>query len=153
MIYGIITMLIITFDQLSKYFARVYLMPIDTYPILKDIFHLTYRQNSGAAFSILRGNVSLLVGMTFIVIIIMMGFLYKLIKSKEHWLLLMSLSFILGGAIGNFIDRVRLEYVIDYFDFRLINFAVFNIGDSFIVVGAILIGVYVVFMDGKKTSN
>lgn len=153
MIYGMITMLIIIFDQLSKYFARVYLIPIDTYPIIKDVFHLTYRQNTGAAFSILRGNVSLLIGMTFIVITIMMVFLYKLIKSKEHWLLLMSLSFILGGAIGNFIDRARLEYVIDYFDFRLINFAVFNVGDSFIVVGAILIGIYVVFIDGKKTSN
>jgi|LGOV01.1.fsa_nt_gb signal peptidase II len=153
MIYGMITMLIIIFDQISKYFATVYLIPIDTYPIIKDVFHLTYRQNTGAAFSILRGNVSLLIGMTFIVIAIMMVFLYKLIKSKEHWLLLMSLSFILGGAIGNFIDRVRLEYVIDYFDFRLINFAVFNVGDSFIVVGAILIGIYVVFIDGKKTSN
>ncbi len=153
MVYGLITMLIIIFDQLSKYFARVYLAPIDTYPIIKDIFHLTYRQNTGAAFSILRGNVFLLVGMTFVVILAMIVLLYKLIKHKEHWLLLMSLSFVLGGAIGNLIDRVYLKYVVDYFDFRLINFAVFNIGDSFIVVGAILIGIYIIFIDGKKTSS
>lgn len=153
MVYGLITMLIIIFDQVSKYFARVYLIPIDTYPIIKDVFHLTYRQNTGAAFSILRGNVSLLIGMTFVVILAMIVLLYKLIKNKEHWLVLISLSFILGGAIGNLTDRVRLEYVVDYFDFRLINFAVFNVADSFIVVGAVLIGIYVVFIDGKKTSN
>ncbi|MBN2259395.1 MAG: signal peptidase II [Clostridiales bacterium] len=152
MVYGFVVLAVIFLDQLSKYFAKMYLASVDTIPIIQNVFHLTYRQNTGAAFSILRDNVSLLIVMTGIVIIGMSIFLYRLIRSKEHWLLLLSLSFVIGGAIGNLIDRINLSYVVDYFDFRLINFAVFNVADSFIVVGAVLIGVYILFIDGKRDS-
>ena len=94
--------------------------------LIENVFHLTYRENTGAAFSILRDNVDLLIGLTGIVILVMAYIFFYLIKEKSHWLILVSISFMFGGAIGNFIDRFRLGYVIDYFDFRLINFAVFN---------------------------
>ena len=61
----------------------------------------------------------------------------------------LGILFVIGGALGNFIDRMRLGYVIDMFDFRLINFAVFNVADSFIVVGGIMVVIYFLFMDEK----
>jgi signal peptidase II len=153
MIYYLVSIGIVILDQLSKYLALEYLAVRDTLPLIEGVFHLTFRQNTGAAFSILRNNLNFLIGMTGIVILIMAYVLYRLVKEKNHWLMLLSLSFMFGGALGNFIDRIRLGYVVDYFDFRLINFAVFNVGDSFIVVGAILMGFYLVFLDGKQQKN
>ena len=153
MIYLIISSLIIVLDQISKYLALEYLSKINTIPLIENVFHLTYRENTGAAFSILRDNVDLLIGLTGIVILVMAYIFFYLIKEKSHWLILVSISFMFGGAIGNFIDRFRLGYVIDYFDFRLINFAVFNVGDSFIVIGAILMGIYILFIDIKLKNN
>lgn len=149
MIYLLVSIIIIILDQISKYLALKYLTQVSTIPLLTDIFHLTFRKNTGAAFSILRDNVNLLIGMTGVVIILMGYVFYRLVKDKNHWMMLLSISFMFGGAIGNFIDRVRLSYVVDYFDFRLINFAVFNVADSFIVVGAIVMGIYVIFIDRK----
>jgi signal peptidase II len=77
--------------------------------------------------------------------IFLVVYLYKVSKEKGQILFKISLAFILGGGIGNLIDRIRLDYVIDYFDFTLINFAIFNVADSFVVVGTILLGYLLIF--------
>lgn len=135
--YYVIPVGIIVLDQISKFFAVKYLRNLITYPLIQDVFHLTYVKNDGAAFSILKGKQSLLIIVTFIVIIGLIYYLHQSPKTKRYLLLNISLMFVIGGAIGNLIDRIRLGYVIDYFDFRLINFAVFNVADSFITVGTI----------------
>jgi signal peptidase II len=60
---------------------------------------------------------------------------------------------IAGGGAGNFIDRARLSYVVDFIDVRIINYPVFNVADCFVVVGAILFGIYILFYEGKSGNN
>jgi signal peptidase II len=140
MIYFVLTIGIVVIDQISKYYAQTLLQGGPSVPLIKNIFHLTYARNTGAAFSILEGNQFILKGVTTLIMIFLVGYLYKVTKEKGQILFKISLAFILGGGIGNLIDRIRLEYVIDYFDFTLINFAIFNVADSFVVVGTILLG-------------
>ena len=145
MIYFLLTIGIIVIDQISKYYAQTLLQGSQSVPLIQDVFHLTYARNTGAAFSMLEGNQFLLKGVTTVIMIFLIGYLYKVTKEKGQILFKISLAFILGGGIGNLIDRIRLDYVIDYFDFTLINFAIFNVADSFVVVGTILLGYLLIF--------
>lgn len=149
MIYLGFIIAIVLFDQVTKYAVENYLAPIRELPLWNGVFHLTYSRNTGAAFSILRNKQSLLIGITFIVMIFISFYLFKSIQTKEPWQLNLSLAMILGGGIGNLIDRVRLNYVIDFFDFTLINYPIFNIADCFIVVGTVILGYLLVFSDLK----
>lgn len=145
--YFIIPVAIIIVDQLSKYFAVKYLKQLITYPLIQDVFHLTFAKNTGAAFSILRGKQEFLIVITLFVILFLIVFLYRTEKNKQYLALNISLMFIIGGAVGNLIDRIRLGYVIDYFDFRLINFAIFNVADCFISIGTVLLLGVILFSD------
>lgn len=142
---------IIAFDQLTKWWVVTSLKPLGTIPIIRDVFHFTYAENTGAAFSIFKDKQIFLVVTTMLIIAFAGGLLYKALKVPvgNHWLYPFALTMVLGGAIGNLIDRIRLNYVIDFLDARIINFAIFNVADSFIVVGTILIAYLVVFKDLK----
>lgn len=144
--------LIVGLDQLFKYFAIIYLSnDILTLPIIKDVFHLTYIENRGAAFSILEGKQIFLVGLTTLILLALTVFiLMDRIKSK---FLIWSLALVIGGGIGNLIDRVLRGFVVDYLDFRIIDFAVFNFADCCVVVGTGLIMIYVLFLDRKNSSK
>ncbi len=145
------TAVVVILDQVSKWLAVKYLIPIGTFPIIKDAVHLTYVENPGAAFGMMQNSrwVFLLVSSVAII-----GIIIYLIKfAPNNKLAQLSLAFILGGGIGNMIDRVALGYVVDFIDFRLINFAVFNIADSFVCVGAVLLISYVIFIEGKETKK
>jgi signal peptidase II len=143
---------VIVLDQLSKYAAVRYLKPIGTYPLLQDVFHLTFARNTGAAFSILRGKQIFLIGLTLIVIAFLTGYLIRLMPERLP-LVKWSLVLVIGGAVGNLIDRMRLGYVVDFFDFRLINFAIFNVADIAIVVGTILLSLAILFTELPGISS
>ncbi|WP_432667529.1 signal peptidase II [Wukongibacter baidiensis] len=145
MIYFIMIISIIILDQWTKYLAVIHLRPIETYPMIENVFHLTYRKNTGAAFSILRDKQTLLILITSIVVVALIVYFIKIMKKENLLLLKLPLAFIIGGAIGNLIDRIRLNYVIDFLDFNLINYPVFNVADVFIVTGSIIFGYAVIF--------
>ncbi|BEP30040.1 signal peptidase II [Helicovermis profundi] len=146
MIYLFIIALVTTLDQISKYFVTTKLMAIGSVPLIKNVFYLTYARNTGAAFSIFRDKQLFLILFTFLAIALIGGLLIKNVRNLGSPIINIGIAFIIGGALGNIIDRIRLNYVIDYFDFRLINFAIFNVADSFIVMGAVLLGVAVIFL-------
>ena len=129
-----ITAVGILLDQLTKFLVSHFMELGDTIPLIRDVLHITYIQNRGAAFGMLANNrwVFLIVSSVTIVGITLFLFLSK----QTGTLLTVSLSMILSGGIGNMIDRLALGYVVDMIDFRLINFAVFNGADSFVCVGA-----------------
>ena len=138
---GIIALTVIL-DQLTKYLTVQYLMPIKTFPIIEDVLHLTYVENPGAAFGMMKDARWLFMSVSTVAII---GLLVYLFVKKTHSILEnTALCFIIGGGIGNMIDRVALGYVVDMIDFRLINFAVFNVADSFVCVGAGLLMLYLI---------
>ncbi len=147
MIYWILIVAMILIDQLVKYWAVTSLKPIGSIPLIQDVFHLTFAKNTGAAFSILRGKQIFLVVLTSLVIVGLTFLMAKNIKNGGNKMMTLSLALIIGGAIGNFIDRVRLDYVIDYLNFTLINFPIFNAADVFIVVGTGLLAILVIFFN------
>ena len=141
-IWFILMALIVFVDQLTKYLTVFYLKPVDTLPIIQDVLHLTYVENRGAAFGMLSENRWVFMTVSIVAILLLAVYLiWK--KPKDKWVCL-SLSFIIGGGIGNMIDRVALGYVVDMIDFRLIHFAVFNVADSFVCVGAGILMVWLI---------
>ena len=126
-------------DQLTKYLTVLHLKPIDTLPIIEDVFHLTYVENTGAAFGMMKDARWVFMITSTVAIIGILGYMihrYYVKKEKLHWAEALSLSLIVGGGIGNMIDRTILGYVVDMIDCRFINFAVFNVADSFVCIGA-----------------
>ena len=139
-------------DQLTKYLTILHLKPIDTLPIIKDVIHLTYVENTGAAFGMMKDARWVFMITSTVAIIGILTYMFRRVyvkKEKMPWMEALSLSFIVGGGIGNMIDRTVLGYVVDMIDFRLINFAVFNVADSFVCVGAGLMILYLL-MEMKK---
>ena len=146
MIFFLIIFVLIAADQISKGFIVARISVNQTIPVIEDIFHITYIRNFGAAFSILQGKQLLLIIVTFIALMAIL--LYLAIKRKrDHWLLSLSLSFIAGGGFGNLIDRIRLGYVVDFFDFRV--FPVFNVADICVCTGCGLLILYLFFIEPK----
>ncbi|MDU7966485.1 MAG: signal peptidase II [Paeniclostridium sordellii] len=147
MLYILIIIGLIAIDQISKYVAVNYLANIGSIPIIKNIFHLTYVENRGAAFGMFQNN-----QIIFIVVAIaacVFG-LYYLYKKDLNILGKSAIILIISGALGNLIDRIRLGFVVDYFDFRVIWDYVFNVADVFVVVGTILLCVYIIFFENDK---
>ncbi|AAM24750.1 signal peptidase II [Caldanaerobacter subterraneus subsp. tengcongensis MB4] len=142
----VIVAFVVFLDQFTKYLAAKYLMPIGSYPVIKHFFHLTYVENRGAAFGMLQNKTLFFIVITVVVGIVL---IYSMIKLPENSLYNYTLAMILGGAIGNLIDRVRLGYVVDFIDFKFFP-AVFNVADSFIVVGAIILGYLMIFKGGIR---
>lgn len=126
----------IMLDQLTKWLSVKYLEPIypDSIPIIKNVFQLTYVENDGAAFGMLD-NHRMLFMVPSVVMIVALS-LYLFLGLAENKLYAVSVAMIISGGIGNMIDRIALGYVVDMLDFVLINFAVFNVADSFVCVGA-----------------
>lgn len=130
--------LVIFIDQISKVLITKNIELYDKIILIPNFFSLTYTKNFGAAFGLLEGKRILFIIMSLLVLAYL---IYELIKNKEKKLYLFSLTLIIGGIIGNFIDRLAFGYVRDFLDFKIFNydFAVFNFADSFIVIGVIML--------------
>lgn len=122
-------------DQLTKYWVVQTFSLRQTLPIIPDVFHFTYVTNTGAAFSLFSGKVEWLRWLSLAVSLVLIALAW-LGQELNRWDQL-GYGLILGGAMGNGIDRFVLGYVVDFLDFRLINFAVFNLADSFITIGIV----------------
>ena len=132
--YYIAILALIGLDWLTKYWIQTSMALNDTIPVIDGIFHITYIHNYGAAFSILQGKQSFLlivtgIAMTAILAYMVIGQIKKKAAPMELW----SLALILAGGIGNFIDRVRFGYVVDFFDFRI--WPIFNVADIAVCCG------------------
>lgn len=145
-LYLLSVMLLIGIDQLTKWWAVHTLIGNSPQPFLGPILGFRYAENTGAAFSILRDKQLLLIGVTFLVLLAMIGLLFKAVRAGEHWVVKFAYTFIIAGAIGNFIDRVRLDYVVDFLEFKFINFPIFNIADVLVVVGVGLLTIATIFL-------
>lgn len=140
-------------DQLTKYLTVLHLKPIDTLPIIEDVFHLTYVENTGAAFGMMKDARWVFMITSTAAIIGILGYMihrYYVKKEKLHWAEALSLSLIVGGGIGNMIDRTMLGYVVDMIDCRFINFAVFNVADSFVCIGAGVMILHLLIMTAQE---
>ncbi len=152
-IYLLIAAIVVVIDQWTKQLAVSYLKPISTKPLIDGVLHLTYVENTGAAFGMMKNHRWVFMATSTIAVIGILIFIVGWYKKYHDPLLFTGLAFIAGGGIGNMIDRVLLGYVVDFVDFRLINFAVFNGADSFVCVGAAMIVLWVFLTEIKEKKS
>ena len=150
MVINIISIiLLVIIDQVTKYLAVINLAPDKSITFIEGFIDFTYVENTGAAFSILEGQRWFFIVMTVIVIIGILIYMFK--KKPVFWLERVSLILIVGGALGNFIDRCRLGYVVDMIELTFVNYAISNVADHFLVIGTIMFAIYVLFVhDARK---
>lgn len=140
--------LVLFIDQITKALAKAFLVPGSSRPVLPPIFYLTLVENQGIAFGLFqKGDKILLWVITLsIAALAVIGLNSKKMNSKTLW----ALSLILGGALGNWIDRMRFEAVTDFLDFRV--WPVFNMADTAISIGVGLFLLDLLKKDASRTS-
>lgn len=139
-LYSAVFLLIIALDQITKLLSTTYFKLGEVKNIIPHVLSFTYIRNEGAAFGILQGA---RVFFIIITVVVLLGAAFYIIKARPQALLeKWALCFILGGALGNFIDRAFLGYVRDFILVEFIDFPVFNIADCFVCVGA---GLYILY--------
>lgn len=138
----ILIAILVFIDQISKIWTVVSLKGNAPITIINGVFELTYVENTGVAFGIFAnreyGSILLSV-FTGLVFLFILYFRYKLPLTKKYDTIRFVLSFLIAGALGNLIDRIRLGYVIDMLHFYWFEFPVFNLADSYIVVSTIVL--------------
>ena len=156
MIYYLIAIIVIFIDQWSKWLIVKKMVFGESIAVIDQFFYLTSHRNRGAAWGILEGQMWFFYIITIIVIVAVIYYIRKLAKSDA--LMGWSLALILGGAIGNFIDRLFRKEVVDFFDFFLnfgfftYHYPIFNVADASLVVGVILIIIHTL-MESKKEKK
>ena len=136
---GIITVISLLIDQLTKWLITSNLKITETISIIPNFFRITYLQNTGGAFSILSKSLPLLIVLTVVILFIIIWIIKKM--SVIDTFNIITYGILIGGILGNFIDRIRLGYVIDFLDFNIgsYHYPVFNIADIMIVVSCIIL--------------
>lgn len=134
--------LIVAFDLLTKYLAVTYLKGKDAVTFIPRVVQLRYAENTGMAFSLLSGARWIFIVLTVAVCAFGLWYLFS-DRCKSLWAY-WSIGVIISGGIGNLVDRIRLSYVIDFIEPVFVNFAVFNIADSAVTLGACSLVLYLV---------
>ncbi len=143
MIFAIIVIVLILLDQISKFAAVKYLKPIGNFTVIEGILDFTYVENRGAAFGIMQNHRWIFITVTLIITIALI--IYKIKSRPKDKVLNTSLCLIISGALGNLIDRIFRGYVVDMLEVTFIEYPVFNVADCFVVTGAILLSIYILF--------
>lgn len=151
MIIGYVAMIlvIIGLDQWSKLWITNHLHLGEQIWQKNPLFSLTHVRNEGAAWNILEGQKWFFIVITIVIVIVGSFYLYKSYKEHSSYWLTIGISFVLGGALGNFIDRLHLGYVVDMIQLNFINFPIFNLADSALTIGVICLLIHA-FLDEKK---
>ncbi|MBI2447711.1 MAG: signal peptidase II [Candidatus Omnitrophica bacterium] len=140
MLLWLILIVILVLDQATKYLASINLLEGETIPVINGIFHITLVHNRGAAFGLFQAHSGVFVVLSIIVASLILYLNYRWVNKGT--LVTCVLALIVGGAVGNLIDRLRLGYVVDFLDFRI--WPVFNVADSAISIGTIVLIIYII---------
>ena len=138
--YWVLGVVILVTDILTKVWAKLELTKIRTIPIWEQVFHFTYVENRGIAFGMFGGGRIFFILFTLVVLALLLWY-YRKNEGKSFWLRC-GISLVTSGAIGNLLDRVFRGYVVDFLDFRLIDFPVFNVADIAVCVGAVMLVIH-----------
>jgi len=142
----ILALLLILLDQWTKQLAVIYLKGKDAIPLIKGILELDYLENRGAAFGMFQNQKIFLLAVG---VVFLGGIGYLLIRlpdqKKYFWIHILA-SVVLAGGVGNMIDRIRLDYVVDFISFVLIHFPIFNVADCYVVTATFCIFFLLLFV-------
>lgn len=150
--------ILIFLDQLTKFLAISELKEKADVVFLKGILSFSYLENRGAAWGMLSGKRTLLLVIAAVMLAVILYFYFKIPMDKKYAALRILLVFVAAGAIGNVIDRVKYQYVVDFFRFDFINFPIFNVADIYITCSVIFLIVLMLFvykddLDTPKSAN
>ena len=150
-LYYLLAAFLIATDQLMKWGIVQNFSLYDQMEVSPGIFSLYYIQNRGAAWGILEGRI----GFFFLTTVVVVGYMvYTFHKQLQNSRLSgISFSFILAGALGNFIDRMRIGYVVDMLRFDFINFPIFNLADVFLTLGVSSMIIYILFFEKEEDNT
>ena len=143
---AIVLILLVILDQFTKHLAVVHLKDKPAIPIIKDVFELSYLENRGAAFGVLQNQKIFFLIISVIILVAVVFVLFKVPDDKKYNLLHVLLVMVASGGIGNMIDRIRFEYVVDFFSFVLINFPIFNMADIYVTVSMFGLALLILFV-------
>ena len=145
-IYGIISVVVLLIaDQYTKHLAVANLKGGHDVIIIDKVLRLHYLENKGAAFGMFQ-NRQIVFAVVAVVMVVFVALMYKRIPhTNRYFLIRFSAVLVVAGAIGNVIDRMLLNYVVDFIYFELINFPVFNVADIYVVVACILFAIGILF--------
>ena len=147
----IIAVVAAVIDQLIKLYINSSIALNEERGFIPHVLSITHIRNSGAAWSIMEGKTWFLVLLPVVMIAAALWFMYR--SRHGSRLALISLGLVVGGGIGNLIDRVRLHEVIDYLKCELFDFPIFNFADTCVVVGAVMFCIYMFFFDGSDKKE
>lgn len=143
--YIVLSIFILIVDIMTKLVAELNLRSVDTIPLWNNVFHLTYVENRGIAFGMFS-DARLVFIVISILVLAALAVLYSKIGFRTRWLKV-GTALIYGGAIGNLMERLAKGYVVDFLDFRLIHFPVFNVADIAVCVGAVMLMIHFFISD------
>ena len=135
----IVTIILAAIDQLTKYLVVQNIELHKEIPVIGDAVVLTYIRNTGTAWSLLSGKTVFLLIITIIVCLLLIYVYHNIVEEDGFGLVRFLIMAIMGGAIGNMIDRIRLKYVVDFIYFKIIKFPVFNFADICVTVSIFLL--------------
>ncbi len=149
--YIILGIVVLILDIMTKLVAELNLCSVDTVAIWENVFHFTYVENRGIAFG-LFSDARLLFIVFSILILIILAVVYTKTPVRTRWMKV-GTALIYGGALGNLLERLAKGYVVDFIDFRLINFPVFNIADIAVCVGAVMLVIHFFVSDNENKET
>ncbi len=145
LIIGLLT----AFDQLTKFIITSSFELYESKPVIKNFLSFTYIQNRGMAWGMLQGKRIIFVILTIIILLLCFAIYANIAEKTKYRILRANMIILIAGALGNMLDRIKLGYVIDFFEVKFIEFPVFNVADIYVVVSMIMIFILIMF----KYSN
>lgn len=148
---GIIALILL--DQYTKYLAVIHLKDKAAFNIINGVLELNYLENTGAAFGMLQNQKAFFIFVAIVILSVIAYVLFKTPDDRKYTILHVLLSLIAAGAIGNMIDRIRYDYVVDFIYFVLINFPIFNVADIYVSISTAVLIFLLLFYYKEKDLN
>lgn len=145
--------LLIIFDQVTKYYAVIKLKNQQAFNIINGFLEFNYLENRGAAFGMLQNQKIFFVFIAVIFLVVIAYVLYKVPNDRKYYKLHILAIMISAGAIGNLIDRLRFDYVVDFIYFVIINFPIFNVADMYVTIASFVLIFLVLFVYKDNDFN
>ena len=142
---ALIAAVLLVLDQFTKHLAVVHLKNQPAYVIIDGVLELQYLENRGSAFGMLQNQKVFILFVGIVFLAVLLFFLFKLPEQKKFRIVHVLLAVIVAGGIGNMIDRFRLDYVVDFISFVLINYPIFNVADIYVTVTFIVLVLLIFF--------
>ena len=145
LLYAVFIAVLVSFDQLMKHLAVVKLKGQDPFVLIPGVLEFRYLENQGAAFSMFQNRQIMFYIITAVFLVLAVWFLVKLPKSRKYRPLIVCLLVLSSGAVGNLIDRIVHQYVVDFIYFSIIDFPIFNVADIYVTLSVTVLIILVLF--------